>query len=342
MKKFALFFLLAVVCLLCILSGCGIRREKKQYTQTFLTLFDTVTTVVGCDVSQEAFSEKAQAVYDELEKYHILFDIYNDYEGVNNLKTVNDSAGIAPVAVDRRIIDLLLDAKRYYALTDQKVNAAMGSVLSLWHEARTISLNDPENACLPDADALIEAARHMDFDSVQIDETASTVYLCDPCMSLDVGAVAKGWSLQRVLKQLPEGLLISVGGNVAVTGPKDENGAEWIIGIQHPDSNAFLHTLHLSKGCIVTSGDYQRGYTFEDRYYHHIIDPDTLYPAALWRTVTVTAEDSGLADALSTALFLLPEKEGQALLTACGAEAVWMDHDGNLHYSPGFQNLIHS
>ena len=71
-----------------------------------------------------------------------------------------------------------------------------------------------------------------------------------------------------------------------------------------------------------------------------IIDPETLMPADRWRSVTIACRDSGLADALSTALFLLPREEGQELLEKCGAEAMWLDAQGNRYYSPGFRELI--
>lgn len=323
-----------------LLTGCAAKKEQKQYTATFLELFDTVTTVIGFAGSEEAFSKKAQDVRDKLYEYHVLFDIYDEYESVNNLKTVNKNAGVAPVKVDKKIIDLVLDLKKYYDLTSGRVNAAMGSVLSLWHEARNDGINNPMNAYLPDESALKEAKNHTDFACVMVDTEASTVFLSDPEMSLDVGAVAKGWAAEKVAQTLPEGLLISVGGNVVATGPKNKDGARWVIGIQNPDSDEYLHTIYLSKGSVVTSGDYQRGYAVDNRYYHHIIDPDTLYPGTYWRAVTVVCPDSGLADALSTALFLLPLDQGQALLDKCSAEAVWIDLDGNLHYSPGFQKLI--
>ena len=96
-----------------LLCGCtGALEEQKQYTATFLPVFDTVTTIVGRDVSEAAFTEKAQAVHDELLVYHQLFDIYNEYEGLNNLKTVNDHPGEA-VTVDQAVIDLLLGCKAY-------------------------------------------------------------------------------------------------------------------------------------------------------------------------------------------------------------------------------------
>lgn len=336
--------ILALLCGLLLLAGCAgnpSQPENKQYNATFLTLFDTVTTIVGKAESEESFRQTAQQIHDDLLVYHRLFDIYNEYEGVTNLKTVNDAAGKEPVFVDRAIIDLLLDCKAYCDLTGGRVNVALGSVLHLWHVARNEGIDDPVHAALPDRDELIAAAQHVSMDNVIIDEEASTVFLSDPDMRLDVGAVAKGWAAQRAAEKAPEGLLISVGGNVVATGPKDKDGTAWVVGVQDPDGgDSHLHTLYLTNGSVVTSGDYQRTYTVDGKAYHHIIDPDTLYPAAHWRSVSVVCGDSGLADALSTALFLLPREEGQKLLTECGAEAMWLDGAGNRFYSPGFEAMI--
>ena len=337
MKRILALFLILPM-LLCGCAGAG--EELKQYSATFLTVFDTVTTIIGRDASEEAFTAKTQAVHDDLLYYHQLFDIYNEYEGLNNLKTINDHPGEA-VAVDSAIIELLLDCRDYCALTNGRVNAAMGSVLYLWHEAREDGLNDIANAYLPDGDALAEAAKHASWDSVVIDEENSTVTITDPKLRLDVGAIAKGWSVQRAAEKAPEGLLISVGGNVCATGPKDASGTPWVVGVQDPDGGEnYLHTLYLTRGSMVTSGDYQRAYLVDGEVYHHIIDPDTLYPGRLWRAVTVVCPDSGLADALSTALFLLPIEEGQKLLDQCGSYAMWVDADGNMYYSTGFEELI--
>ena len=339
MKRLVSFLLLAV-----LLTGCAsasVQLEQKQYTASFLDVFDTVTTIVGRAESEEAFREKTQEVHEILLRYHQLFDIYNAYDGINNLKTVNDNAGIAPVPVDEQIIALLKDCKAYYDLTRGMVNPAMGSVLQLWHVARNDGINDPVHAYLPKDEKLQEAAQHMRFDAVIIDEAASTVWISDPHVQLDVGAVAKGWSVQRAAEEAPSGLLISVGGNVCGTGPKDETGTPWVVGVQNPDGGEnYLHTLYLTKGSVVTSGDYQRAYVVDGQLYHHIIDPDTLWPSAYWRSVTVVCDDSGLADALSTALFVLPVEEGMDLVEASGAEAMWVDRDGKVFYSRGFDALI--
>ena len=331
MKRF--FATLVALCLL--LAGCAPSPAETSQL-TWLDLFDTVTTVMG---SGDDFPQKAQSIHDELMRYHRLFNIYNTYEGLNNLKTVNDQAGIAPVQVDEDILRLLQDCKTYYDLTGGKVNVALGSVLSLWHEARTAALDDPENAKLPDSEALLYAARHTDIDSVIIDEETGTVYISDPEVSLDVGAIAKGWAVQQVAETAPEGLLISVGGNVVATGAKAEN-TPWSIGIQDPIGSGYLHAIPLTGGAVVTSGNYQRTFTVAGKAYHHIIDPATCMPPELWSGVTAVCPDSGLADALSTALFLLPLEEGKALAQRCGAEALWIDGNGAEYMTDGFSALI--
>ena len=337
--------ILALIVLVLLLAGCAAPEAQKKptiYEASFLSLFDTVTVVKGAAESKEAFEETARMVQDELTRYHQLFDVYSGYEGLNNLKTVNDMAGAAPVEVEKPIIDLLLDCRSYYELSGGKVNVAMGGVLKLWHDARSQGLDDPANAKLPDMAALQEAAEHSSFDAVVIDEAASMVYISDPLVRLDVGAVAKGWAAQRVAEKMPPNMLLSVGGNVCATGPKTENGEPWVIGVQNPDGagDSYLHTLYVTGGSYVTSGDYQRAYTVDGKLYHHIIDPDTLMPSAYWRSVTVVCDDSGLADALSTALFVLPREDGQKLLDERGAMAMWVDSQGGIYYSPGFENII--
>ena len=141
--------ILSLVLLCALLAGCSFapkEPEQKQYTASFLDVFDTVTSITGKAENEEVFRAKTQAVHDALVEYHQLFDIYHTYDGINNLKTVNDNAGVAPVKVDSRILALLKDCKVYYELTDGVVNPAMGSLLQLWHVARNDGINDPAHA----------------------------------------------------------------------------------------------------------------------------------------------------------------------------------------------------
>lgn len=328
-----------LACLLCacLLTGCAFPGIKKQvYQITWLDVFDTVTTLRGYAPSEREFNETAAKLHEALLEYHRLFDVYTDYPELVNLKTVNDTASSAPVAAPEPILQLLQFCREAYSLTDGRVNAAMGAVLLLWHEAREAALADPEHAAVPDAGGLSAAAEHCDIENLILDMDAGTVYFADPLLRLDVGAVAKGWAAQQAVKLLPEGYLLNLGGNTCASGAKPD-GSPWIIGIQSPDAEEeYLMTVPMASGSAVTSGDYQRFFMAEGIRYHHIIDPDTLMPGAYWRSVTVLCADSGLADCLSTALFLLPEAEGRALAARCGAQVLWVAADGTQIQTEGF------
>lgn len=341
----------AAFCLAVSQGGCGGRTEAARlprYEATFLSLFDTVTTIVGYGGSKETFTANAQLIHDELEAYHQLYDIYHTYDGVANLKTINDLAGIAPVRVDRRIIDLLLEAKELYVRTGGEMNVAFGSVLSIWHEFRIRGIDDPEHATLPAMEALRVAAQHTDIEKIEIDQTASTVFLADPEMRLDVGAIAKGYAVERVCRGAREqgikNLLVSVGGNVCAVGGMDGFGAPWRVGVQNPDHQSgrkYLCRVGLRDRSLVTSGGSQRYYTVDGVQYHHIIDPKTLMPARYFWAVSVIAKDSGAADALSTALYNLPYTQGHSLAERFpDIEALWVMPDGTQKMTDGFDDFI--
>ena len=166
------------------------------------------------------------------------------------------------------------------------------------------------------------------------------MFITDPMTRLDVGAVAKGYAVEQVARIMPDHMMLSVGGNIRVNGHNTLTGNLWTAGVQDPESEAYLHVVNLDGTSIVTSGDYRRYFTVDGVRYGHIIDPCTLQPGRLWRAVCILCPDSGVADALSTALYLLPQEEGQALLDAFGAEAMWMGTDGENFYSPGFLDTV--
>ena len=313
----------------------------QRYEATYWDVFDTVTTVSGYAAGQAEFDAAAREIHDALLEYHRLYNIYESYDGLRNLKTVNDQAGIGPVPVDERILSLLQFAQTAWTETGGRVNAAMGSVLALWHDAREQALEDPNRAALPDRSALEEAALHTDLSALELDLEAGTAFLTDPDMALDVGALAKGYAVEQVAAAAPDHFLISVGGNVCATGPKPD-GTPWTVAVENPDGGDFLKLLYAEDQSVVTSGDYQRYFELDGVRYHHIIDPDTLEPAAYWRSVTVVAESSAAADCLSTALFTLPQAEGQRLLDQWGAEALWIGRDGAQVMSPGFSAYLAS
>lgn len=342
MKRNVLIYGLLISLLLGTLASCG--REKQRFTEQSFDCFDTVTTVMGYADSQEEFDAVADEILSLLMEYHKLFTIYHRYEGMENLCTINELVDGAhrTVTVDRRIIDMLLYAKQAYELTDGKVNVAMGSVLAIWHDCRQSGTDEPWNARLPSMDELQEAAKHTDIEQVIIDRQACTVFLADPQMRLDVGAIAKGYAVEMIARHMEEkgvsGYVLNVGGNVRTLGAKPD-GSGWTVGVENPDENAedYLAYLQLSGQSLVTSGSYQRYYLVDGKRYHHIIDRSTLMPADGYSSVSVICESSADGDALSTALFCMTLEQGMALVESlAGVEAMWLTADGELYYSEGF------
>ena len=306
--------------------------EIKVKNRIFYEYFDTVSYVYDYSGGTDAqFDEVCRGVEYELKTCHELFDIYNTYAGVTNLKTVNDSAGKGPVKVNHRIIDLLEDAVELYELTDGNVNVMMGSVLSIWHKHRT------EGVSLPDMDALVTANAHTSIENLVIDRENMTVEITDPEASLDVGAIAKGFTAELIYNMLAErgiyGYAINLGGNLRTVGTKPD-GSGWVSGVQNPDKNAadpYVATLTISDSALVTSGVYERYYTVNGVQYHHIINKDTLMPERNYLSVTVHTESSTVADALSTALFNMSIDEGREVISSLSyTEIIYVWADGGV------------
>lgn len=336
-----------IVAILSGVSACG-SIGKTRYEVEILALFDTVTKIIAYTDSKEKFTKYSNLIHDNLKVYHELYDIYNNYSGINNIKTINDNAGIKPVKVDRKIIDLLLFARKEYDNTFGRMNVALGSVLKIWHDYRIAGLNDEANAALPPIDMLKEAAKHTDINKVMIDEKNSTVYLEDPSMSLDVGGVAKGYAVERVSEIAEKNGftsgIINVGGNIRAIGNKGVGKELWNLGIQNPDlesDQAIIGIVYLADKSLVTSGDYERYYTVNGKRYHHIIDPDTLFPAEYFSAVTIICKDSGIADALLKAVFNMPFDKGLKFIDSLpDTEALWVMKNGEKRYSEGFKKFL--
>jgi thiamine biosynthesis lipoprotein len=346
-----------IIVLALILAGCQRERNNgcEKFGDSFFGTFDTMVNVTVYAQSEQEFDFYYDRIKTRFEELHRLFDIYNDYEGINNIKTINDNAGIKPVEVDSQIIDLILFAREWHDRTGGKANIAMGAVLKIWHDYREQGLYDPLKAKLPPMEKLLEADKHTDINNVIVDKEKGTVYLPDEIMSLDVGAAAKGFATEIVAQEvMAEGLMsgiINAGGNIRVIGkPLDGIRGRWGIGIQNPEKfivsengDNLLDTLFVSNASVVSSGDYQRYYIVEDELIHHLIDPDTLMPGGHNKAVTVVTEDSGLADILSTAVFLMPYDKGFAFVESLdGVEAVWVMPDGRVEATDGMEKMLGS
>ena len=165
-------------------------------------------------------------------------------------------------------------------------------------------------------------------------------------MGLDLGGIAKGYTSQKVLEIIQaagvDTAVISLGGNVGVMGTKPD-GSSWTVGVRDPngDENDYLATLSLTGQAqpqyVITSGGYERYFEQDGVRYHHILDPHTGYPADTGLlSVTVVSSDGTLADALSTALFVMGRDKAQDYWRQHSGEFDMILFDGTaLYTTPG-------
>ena len=303
-------------------------NDYQRFREVFFDVFDTVTILVAYTNSQEEFDHLSkEIIHKELNRLHQLFDIFNEYEGINNIHTINTNAGISPVEVDSAIIDLLLLSIEAYHLSNGLLNVAIGPVTDIWRLA--ISQN-----VLPTTESLQAANEFTDINSLLIDEEAGTVFLQKEGMSLDVGSIAKGFAIEYVAQMAIaagfDSFSLTVGGDVRVgSAPKNQQDT-WNIGILNPEGEDLLDVIHATNTSAFSSGDYLRYFIVEGKRFHHIIDPRTLMPANKHRTVTVLYPDAAMADILSLVAFILDTDEAIEFLESFGAEGILMKQDGTI------------
>ena len=342
------------LCLVCVLgllvslTGCSSSAEKTEpQGRAFFTYFDTVSYVYSyAGDSEETLNERSAAVSDILEEYHQLFDIYHEYSGITNLCTINKLAGGEPLEVNKKLVDFLLYSKELYELTNGEMNVMLGPVLRLWHDARSAASDDPTNAYVPSYEELQEAMAHTDMSLLEIDAEKCTVRLTDPNASIDVGALGKGYATEKAAEYLreigAESYVLNIGGNISIIGHKPD-GSVWSTGIrnpQQPDGEPIVY-LGLADTACVTSGNYERFYTVDGVEYHHIIDKDTLMPAAYFDSITVITKNSAMADTLSTALYCVSYEEGLKLAESLeDVEVLWIFADGTTKMTSGLSALV--
>lgn len=357
--------LVVIICML-LLTGCK-KTEYEYYSKNITGPFDTITTYMTYAKSEEDFNKQCKVIEEKLTYYDHLFDKYNRYDDFNNVYTINEKAGKEAVKVDQVLIDLLEQSIKWNKELSNKVNVAYGSVINIWHDYRETAENNDGVGTVPTNSELKAAGVHTDINNIVIDKEKQTVFIKDEKASLDLGATAKGYAVELIKDELikmdVDNFLLSGGGNVASHGIRklkkegdfylSDCQEKFCVGIQSPQDGNFAHeetdenyeneaVLVADGESIVTSGDYQRFYKDVNGVrYHHLIDPDTMFPAVHFRSVSIITEDSGMADFLSSAVFLMTYEEGLKFVNSLdGVEAIWLLEDGKIRHSSGLKDGI--
>src|SRR5438270_4601009 len=254
----------------------------------------------------------------------------------SELSRVNQAAGLEPVGVSAETFELLRRALEAAEYTEGGFNIAIGPAVQLW--------NIPEAPRIPSAMELEIAAQYVDYRRIHLDQTRRTVFLEKPGMRIDIGGIGKGFAAEKAAAVMREigatGGLVAVAGDFRVFGRRAD-GTAWPIGIQHPrEPGKILATLDATDEAISTSGDYERYFMKDGVRYHHILDPETLQPARLCRSVTIIAPDATTADALATGVFVMGPVHGMALVERLGLGAVIVDAQGMVIVSARLRDRV--
>lgn len=242
------------------------------------------------------------------------------------------------VSVSPSLYELLVQIRQVSEDSGGALDITLGRLCRLWN------LDEPtEQISIPTAEQIQAALADCGYGRVQLSDGTITL---PTGMQLDLGAVGKGIACDRIREYLGShtqitGAVVAVGGSVITYGQKPD-GSPWKVAIMHPrEEGSYLGILSLSgEHYISTSGDYERYVMAEGVRYHHILDPATGCPARSGLcSVTIVCDSGLLADALSTACFVLGPEQGLALAQVYGAEALLVEEDGRLHMTEGMEKM---
>ena len=258
-----------------------------------------------------------RAAYEAVVAVDRLASLYREDSGLARL---NRAAGSGPVRVESELFDLLGQAQRFTRLSDGAFDVTVAPLVRLWGFDRLEELRVPSPAAVRAARERVGADRVRLLPDGRVELAAGS--------EIDLGAIAKGWAVDRALETLQargvQAALVNLGGNVGVLGTPPGRAA-WEVAVRHPRAGrAALGVLLLrGRAAAATSGDYERFFEAAGARYGHVIDPRTGWPVRGVVAATVVAPSATAADALSTATMVLGASAGLELIGRCtGAEGL--------------------
>jgi thiamine biosynthesis lipoprotein len=270
------------------------------------------------------------AVLDEMR--HI-DESMSTYKSTSEVSLVNANAATGPMPISKELFDLLTTAKEYSVITDGAFDITYASVGYLYDFRRHVR---------PDELQITKALPAVDYRHVLLDARSQTVRFSQKGVRIDLGGIAKGYSVDRgieVLKSLGvTRAYVSAGGDSRIIG--DRFGKPWMVGIRDPRKGAgeVITRIPLVDAAISTSGDYERFFEENGVRYHHIIDPHTGHSASKVRSATIIGTSATRTDGLSKTAFVLgPERAMEIYNRIDDIDAIIVKLDGTVIYSKGLE-----
>lgn len=327
---------IAAAILICLLLWLIHHRRQFSVDSGARRVMGTLARVVVVVQDRNQAAAAIQKAFDEIENVQILM---NDRDPNSQLSEVNRRAFFEPVAVDDAVFEVLAASIEYSRLSDGAFDVTVGPVVLLWRQSATTG--EP-----PAAEALAEARASVGWQSLLLDAEHKTVRFGKEGMRLDLGGIAKGYAVDRAIQAMRDlgvpGGMVDIGGNIRCFGQPAHYARHWQIGLQDPrHEQALLMTLVMDERAVATSGDYRRFAVVDGQRFSHIINPRTASSSQTLSSVTIIAPTAMQADALSTAVTVLEEQKGLALLDSIPeTEAVLVKSSGELLKSRNADRFI--
>lgn len=294
---------------------------------------------MGTLITNKVYGEKAEeALKAALKETERLEGVLSRFIFNSEISRINNSAGISSIKVSNETYEVLSRAVEFSRCCHGCFDVTVGPLVTLWALAKDKS-KPPEESSINKILPLI------DYTDLVLDPCEKSVYLKKKGQSIDLGGIGKGFAADLILEVFGEHEVTSAftnfGGNVAAIGSKPD-GAPWSVGIRHPRKvNGLIGVVSVVNKSVVTSGDYQRYFIDgSGKRYHHILDPKTGYPSESGLiSVTIVADKSMAADAISTILFIAGMDKGiEVLKSFPGTEAVFIDTNLTIYVTKGLKD----
>ena len=323
---------LSLACLL--LAAC--QPAPREYRQTLLS-FGTLVEITFWESDKQKVDTALANIERDLNYMHEAWHAWHPgpLGRTNTLLETTEEFSANP-----SVIGLIEKSRELAIRSGHLFNPAVGWLIKLWgfHSDEPPHGPPPAQA---DIQALLQQNPRMDDITIKGVRMRSR----NAAVKLDMGAVAKGYALDRLIEMLRDlgikNAIINAGGDLKAIGRHGDR--PWRVGIRHPrDKSGILAGLEVQDGeSVFTSGDYERFYMYQGRRYHHIIDPRSGYPAEGSQSITVIHNDAATADAAATALFIAGPERWQEVAKAMDIKYVMLvDAQGGIHLTPAMQSRL--
>ena len=314
MKKKRIYIVILVLVLISLVLLLIDKNTYKEYSKNYFYM----DTYINIKINSTKSKKEIDNIFNDIDylysSYHKLTSRYDKYDGIINVYYLNEILdNNEEIEIDKRLSDIIDIGILYYDKTNGLFNIASGNLTSIWKAFIDNCDELPSNLDV-----------NINIDDIVLD---GNKYIKYNDVKLDLGAISKGYVTELVGKYLEDNnidsYIINAGGNVKVG--KAYNKDSYVVGITNPDNKNDIFTkVNVNNLSIVTSGNYQRYCSFNDKIYGHIINPYTKLPSDYMKSVTVISSSSLLADIYSTYLYLLPVEDGMKIVNSTSdIEAIW-------------------